>query len=56
MSRQLVDETLDLTTIDRAASHDLYTYDALVRDELSTPIPPAPGTFEHLLDGVEFVD
>ena len=55
MSSLLQDEALDLTTIDRAASHDLYTYDALVRDQCSTPIPPCPGTFEHLLD-VEFVD
>jgi len=55
MSGLIHNEALDQTTIDRAASHDLYTYDALVRDQCSTPIPPSPGTFEHLLD-VEFVD
>ena len=55
MSSLLRDEALDLITIDRATSRDLYSYDAAVRDECSTPIPPCPGTFEHLLD-VEFVD
>ncbi len=56
MSNLLADEVLDLIAIDRSASHDLYAYDAAVRDQCSTPIPPCPGTFEHLLDDVEFTD
>ncbi|WP_162616509.1 hypothetical protein [Xylanimonas allomyrinae] len=57
MSNLLAREVLDLTTIDRDVSHDLYAYDAAVRGRLEAePLPAWPATQEHLLDHTEFVD
>ena len=57
MSNLLSGEVLDPPMIDRDFSHDLYAYDAAVRDrDTDDDVPPCPGTFEHLLDRTEFVD
>ncbi|GAB2451430.1 hypothetical protein [Xylanimonas ulmi] len=57
MSGLLLREALDLDVIDRDTSHDLYAYDAAVRDRDACGMtPPCSRTFEHLLDDTEFVD